>query len=52
MSSRKSVQSHCRHRNAAAISAVVRAGMQSARGRFPGICLFSGVVPGCLVMHE
>lgn len=46
------IQSHRRHRNAAAISAVVRAGMQSGRGRFPGIDLFSGVVPGCSVMHE
>jgi hypothetical protein len=47
MSPRMSDQS-----NPAAISAVVYAGMQSALGRFPGIFLFSGVVLGCLAMHD
>ena len=41
-----------RNHNIAAISAVVRAGMWSERGRFAGVCLFFGAVPGCRVMHE
>ena len=52
MSPRMSHQSHCRHHNVAAISAVVLAEMWSERGRFPGVCLFFGEVPGCRVMHE
>jgi hypothetical protein len=52
MSPRMSHQSHCRHRNEAAISAVVRVGMWSARGQLAGVCLFFGEVPGCRVMHE
>ena len=39
-------QSH-RQFNAAAISVVVRAGMWSEQGRFPGGCLFFGAIRGC-----
>jgi len=41
-----------RYSNAAVISAVVRAGMQFAQGRFLGVCLFSGAVLGCWVIYE
>jgi hypothetical protein len=41
-----------RYFNAAVISVAVRVWMQSAQDRFPGVCLFSGVVPGCRVKRQ
>ena len=51
MSAGKSRQSHCRRRNAAATSAVVRADVWCARGRSLGARFHFGAVPGCRAMQ-
>jgi hypothetical protein len=52
MSAGKSRQRHCRCLNAAAISAVVRAGVPYVWGRSLGAHLFLGAVPGCRSMYR